>query len=66
LKKIACPYVFEEIEQWNVVYMKDDFMWDLQSFCKSFTNKRGWHTLAIGLPLLLTWPIDDNLWISVL
>jgi hypothetical protein len=29
LKKIACPYVFEENEQWSVVYMKDDFMWDL-------------------------------------
>jgi hypothetical protein len=61
LKNITCPYVFVENEQWSVVCMKKDFIRDLQPFCKSFTNKKSWHTLAIGLPLLLTWPIDDNL-----
>ncbi len=66
LKKIGCPYVFVENEQWSVVCMKEDFMCNFHSFCKSFTNKKGWHTLAIRLPLLFTWPIDDNLWIGVL
>jgi hypothetical protein len=29
LKKIACPDVFVENEQWSVVCMKEDFMRDL-------------------------------------
>ncbi len=30
LKKITCPYVFVENEQWSVVCMKEDFMRNLQ------------------------------------